>query len=431
MAVHTPTLTAAAAGSGPAAGSLGVQVAANPMSRLAGVDGLRAVAALWVVLFHIRVFSGARLPFQPLDFFVRSGSTGVSLFLVLSGFCLYLPFAAGKQGRFKTGSFFIRRARRLLPAYYCSLGLALALNVIGGANLGFNPLSATDVAWQIATHTTMIHTLFTSSFYALNGAYWSLGLEWQLYIALPLLIVGIMRFGLWRTLAAAVAVNVVYRLALALAGARGWVPAGLVQTVVLPNLLPGRWAEFAFGMVIAELHARGTLERLPRAVRYAWVPMTVAAVAAVGLPLSHLAFGAVFALLLIAVLATNGVVTRVFSWRPLVVLGIMSYSLYLVHQPLVQAMAFVLRHDFGLSPTRAFGALILLLPLIFAVAWALFVLVERYTLTSRPVEVSGLAAAILFPRFWRREPLPTAIKSGSGPDSAGTIDPQARVNPHY
>src|ERR1700730_8777996 len=273
MAVHTPTLTAAGAGSGPAAGGAIIPAAASPISRLAGVDGLRAAAAFWVVLFHIRVFSGVHVPFQPLDFFVRSGSTGVSLFLVLSGFCLYLPFAAGKQGRFKTGSFFVRRARRLLPAYYCSLGLALALNVIGGGNLGFGPLSPKDVAVQLATHLTMVHTLFTWSFYALNGAYWSLGLEWQLYIALPLLIVGAVRFGLWRTLAAAVLVNVVYRGALAVASARGWVPPGILQSVVLPNLLPGRWAEFVFGMAIAELYTRGSLEKLPPIARYAWVPM--------------------------------------------------------------------------------------------------------------------------------------------------------------
>jgi hypothetical protein len=68
---------------------------------------------------------------------------------------------------------------------------------------------------------------------------------------------------------------------------------------------------------------------------------------------------------------------------------------------------------------------------ILTVAWVLFVLVERYTLTSRPVEVSGVAAAILFPRLRRQKPLEAAIKSGSVPDSAGTIDPQARVNPHY
>src|SRR5436853_2744435 len=123
------------------------------VKRLPGIDGLRAIAALWVVFFHIHAFSSAQFPQIPgFDFFLRSGSTGVSLFLVLSGFCLYLPFAAGKQGRFKTGSFFVRRARRLLPAYYCSLGLALALNVIGGGNLGFGPLSLKDVAVQLGTH---------------------------------------------------------------------------------------------------------------------------------------------------------------------------------------------------------------------------------------------------------------------------------------
>ena len=373
----------------------------SPASRLAGVDGLRAVAALWVVLFHVRVFSGAHLPFQPLDFFVRSGSTGVSLFLVLSGFCLYMPFAGGRSGRFTTWSFFVRRARRLLPAYYCSLVLALGLNLVGGANLGFRPMSAGDVAWQLGTHITMLHTLFPSTFYALNGAYWSLGLEWQLYLALPLLIVGMRRFGLLPTLGAAVALNIVYRVLLAMAGSHAWVPAGILQTVVLPNLLPGRWAEFVFGMVVAELYTRGMLDRLPRLARYAWLPMTAIGVIVVGLPLAHLAFGAVFSLLLIGVLAERSLISRVFAWRPLVALGIMSYSLYLVHQPLVQALAHVLRHDLGLSSTQAFGGLILLLPVVLAVAWLLFVFVERFTLTSHPVEISGRLAAILFPSFGR------------------------------
>lgn len=401
MGVETTTLPAVTPDTVPQISKSDAPPAANPISRLAGVDGLRAAAAVWVVLFHIRVFSGAHLPFQPLDFFVRSGSTGVSLFLVLSGFCLYLPFAAGRSGRFKTWSFFVRRARRLLPAYYCSLGLALGLNLIGGGNLGFGPMSLSDVAWQLATHITMVHTLFPSTFYALNGAYWSLGLEWQLYLALPLLIAGMRRFGLVPTLAAAVLVNVAYRVALAMAGSHSWVPPGILQSVVLPNLLPGRWAEFVFGMVIAELYAGGTLDRLPRVARYIWVPMTAVAVAAVGLPLSHLAFGAVFALLLIGVLAEKSLISRIFAWRPLVALGIMSYSLYLVHQPLVQALAFVLRHDLGLSPTRSFGALILLLPAVLAVAWVLFVMVERYTLTSRPVEISGRLSAFLFPSLRR------------------------------
>src|SRR5207248_4711872 len=137
---------------------------------------------------------------------------------------------------------------------------------------------------------------------ALNGAYWSLGLEWQLYLGLPLLILGARRFGLVPTLAVVVLINVVYRLALAAAGANGWIPGAILQSVVLPNLLPGRWAEFAFGMAVADLYSRGLLERLPWPAQYLWVPMAAISVVTVGLPLSHLAFGAVFALLLISVL---------------------------------------------------------------------------------------------------------------------------------
>ncbi len=386
----------------PPAESLPRAAAGRTLNRLAGVDGLRAAAASWVVLFHIRAFSGAHLAFQPLDFFARSGSTGVSLFLVISGFCLYLPFAGGRNARFKTTTFLVRRARRLVPAYYVSIAFALALNLIGGKNLGFPSLSPLDVAVQLGTHMTMLHPFFLQTFYALNGAYWSLGLEWELYLALPLLILGAGRFGIVPTLLAAVAVNVVYRLGIAWAGARGWLPSGLEQTVVLSNLLPGRWAEFVFGMVVAELFARQRLERLPRVAMYLWAPMLVVAVVTVGLPLSHLAFGAVFALLLVAVLTAGNVAYQVFAWRPLVVLGIMSYSLYLVHQPMVQALAYVFHTDFGLSPTKTFVMLVAALPLVLAVAWALFVFVERYTLTSRPVEIKGWAYSILFPSWGRR-----------------------------
>lgn len=395
-------------------------VVKRAIGRLAGVDGLRAAAASWVVLFHIRAFSGAHLPFQPLDFFVRSGSTGVSLFLVISGFCLYLPFAAGKSGRFRTTAFLVRRARRLLPAYYVSIAFAVAVNVLGGTRLGFPSLNAADVAWQVATHMTMLHTFFASTFYTLNGAYWSLGLEWQLYLGLPVLILAARRFGLIPTLIAAVLVNVAYRLGIAWAGGHGWIPSGVVQTVVLPNLLPGRWAEFVFGMAVAELFARGRLERLPGIAMYLWVPMLVVAVATVGAPLSHIAFGTVFALLLVAALTAGNIVYTIFSWRPLVALGIMSYSLYLVHQPIIQALGHLFRFDLGMSPTRTFAVIVVLLPLVLAVAWALFVVVERFTLTSRPVEVTGWAARILFPA-WGRPPTSPRTSTGELSESKAGI----------
>lgn len=367
-------------------------------TRLSGIDGLRAFAALWVVLFHIRAFSGARLHglIAPFDLVVRSGSTGVSLFLVISGFCLYLPFAAGRQGRFKTRDFLVRRVKRLMPAYYASLAFFALLYAVGG--LGLSRIALPDLGGQLVTHATMTHQLFPGSFYALNGAYWSLGLEWELYLALPLLIIGIRRFGLLKTALAAVGFNIAYRLLLWQLIAHGVIPAGsALATAVLPNQLPGRWAEFVFGMIAAELFASGRLARWAgridtRVLVLAPVALTPLSLLVVGTPLSHLMFGGVFFLLLCAVLATDNPVRRAFNWRPLVRLGLMSYSLYLVHQPLVQAGASLFRTRLDLTPSTAFLALILCIPLIILAAWLLFTGVERYTLTSRPSRVKQGAA---------------------------------------
>jgi peptidoglycan/LPS O-acetylase OafA/YrhL len=362
------------------------------------------MAALWVVLFHIRAFSGARL--GPLDLLVRSGSTGVSLFLVLSGFCLYLPVTRGGAENFRVWRFLRRRATRLLPAYYASLVVVLLVVVLAAGRLGLTPLSGPGVALQAVTHLTMTHSLFPSTFYALNGAYWSLGLEWQLYLGLPLLVIGVRRFGLARTVAAVIAVNIVYRIGLQVAiNLHGVAAASPLATDVLPNLLPGRWAEFGFGMVAAELYSTGRIGRWAAQARWAilgLVPLAAVAVLSVGSPLEHLLFGAVFFLLLCTVLAGGSWLSHLLSWRPLAAVGVMSYSLYLVHQPIVQSLCFLLRHT-G-SPRLVFVEVLLLVPAILVVAWLLFVTVERRTLRSAGGEaVPGSPEALLLsPLRWLR-----------------------------
>ncbi len=354
-------------------------------NRLAGVDGLRAVAALWVVLFHVHAFSHAHIGGIPgLDLFLRSGSIGVSLFLVLSGFCLYQPFAGGRQHQFRTGAFFLRRCKRLLPAYYASLGVFLVYDLALGPWLGYPTLTGLQAAWQAGTHLTLVHSLFPGTFYAINGAYWSLGLEWQLYLTLPLLILGIRRFGLIPTVAVAIGVNVLYRLALALAISRGSLPAhSLLTDAVLPNLLPGRWAEFALGMIAAEIYAAGRASRAASVAGWALVPLAVTSILAQPLPVSHLVFGALFMCLLLVVLAGGNPIARVLSWRPLVAVGVMSYSLYLVHQPIIQGLAYAIQDRGGASPMVTFAWLLVALPGVFAIAWLLFVTVERRTLSAR------------------------------------------------
>jgi peptidoglycan/LPS O-acetylase OafA/YrhL len=376
--------------------------------RLPGVDGLRAVAALWVVLFHMAAFSSAQFPLVPgLDLFLRSGSTGVSLFLVLSGFCLYLPFAGGRTARFKIGEFFRRRCKRLLPAYYVSLLLALALAFASADPLGLPRLTLGEAIWQMVTHLALIHTLFPETFYSLNGAFWSLGLESQLYLALPLLVWIAGRYGLTRAFALAVACNVVYRLGLGLAMSAGLLDGrGVLAMSVLPNQLPGRWAEFALGMLAADLYVSGRLERWARfvpAMLVAIVALVPISLLAVRFDLSHIVYGALFFILLCVVVTSDNHVARMLAWRPLVALGTMSYSLYLVHQPVIQLFAVWLHlHRPDLSPTLVFLALLLSFPIIALLAWSLFLAVERRSL-------GGSAGNSLVPRFRAAAPTVPAI----------------------
>jgi peptidoglycan/LPS O-acetylase OafA/YrhL len=367
-------------------------------NRLPAVDGLRAVAALWVVLFHLGALSHVTFPQAPaLELFMRSGSTGVSLFLVLSGFCLFLPFAGGRTARFKVGEFFRRRFRRLAPAYYTSLVLSLVLAIFTAGPLGVPQLTLESGLWQLATHATLTHSLFPETFYALNGAYWSLGLEWQLYLALPLLVLGIRRFGLGPTLIFAIACNVVYRVGLGLAIDRGLVAAGSpLAEFVLPNQLFGRWAEFALGMLAADLYASGRLLRMQRRVPLMMgiiVALIPLGILASKLELAHLLYGALFFTLLCVVLISDTVVSRVLAWRPLVAIGTMSYSLYLVHQPVIQGVvAWFTVYQPAASPTTVFVWLLVLVPGIFFLAWLLFITVERRTM-------GPTAAGALSPRL--------------------------------
>ena len=197
-----------------------------------------------------------------------------------------------------------------------------------------------------------------------------------------------------------VAVNVVYRLGLQVAIDNHMVAASSpLATEVLPNLLPGRWAEFAFGMVAAHVYVRGSVSRIASPFGWALLPLVPLAVLSVGSPLEHILFGGVFFLLLCIVLSGGNLIARILSWRPLVTLGVMSYSIYLVHQPIVVSLAHLL-HQTGASPLLVFVEIVLLIPAILGVAWLLFITVERRTLHS-----SRTTPELGSPEVWLLAPL--------------------------
>ena len=153
------------------------------MSRLPGLDLLRAIAIAWVMVFHSFVVGGLGDNF---DWLSRFGWMGVDLFFVLSGFLIgsqvLKPLARGEPLGF--GDFYLRRAFRILPAFLVVLALYLAMPEFREAP-GMQPW------WQFAT--------FTVNFlidYGHNKAFshaWSLCVEEHFYLLFPLLAWGLTR----------------------------------------------------------------------------------------------------------------------------------------------------------------------------------------------------------------------------------------------
>ena len=155
-------------------------------SNIAVLDGVRAVAVMLVLTYHINRVSGDNL-WSMTDYPLASsvstaGSSGVLLFFVLSGFLLFLPYA--KSLLFanpwpSARSFYLRRAFRIIPAYYVSLILIILL------------LQPQYFRWDHLQDLLLFLTFFMDStketFRAINGPYWTLAIEWQFYMLLPLL----------------------------------------------------------------------------------------------------------------------------------------------------------------------------------------------------------------------------------------------------
>lgn len=317
--------------------------------RPAAADLLRVLAAWAVGAFHIwqqSWYSGA----APARW-LRAGSVGVDWLVLLSAFCLFLPWAnAAAQGRplplTRAAVFYRRRAARLLPAYYASLlfSLVLALHRAGWSR---------TLGIDLAAHLTLTQQLFPQSYLAtrLNGVTWTLTVFALLYLVFPLLAPLCVKHPL-PTLGA---------LCLVQAGYSQWAlhQYGTGEYALLFNQFPAFCGVLAVGMaaalIFAELaHGSWTVRLAPRA---ACTALGVAAFVWLDRCMRLQAWAAEYqqfqlinrmplALAAAAMLVGFGLgltpprpVRRVLSW-----LAALSYSFYLWHQML----AVFLKYDLHL-----------------------------------------------------------------------------------
>jgi peptidoglycan/LPS O-acetylase OafA/YrhL len=157
--------------------------------RLDHVDGMRAVAALVVFLNHAYFQTWCYFydrfppaPFAFLSHWLAIGHLAVSVFIVISGFCLYLPLTRS-EGALRGGAipFLRRRARRILPPYFAALALSLLLiaTIIGDETGSPWDVSARVRGIDVASHVLLLQNVFGTG--RINYAFWSIALEWQIY----------------------------------------------------------------------------------------------------------------------------------------------------------------------------------------------------------------------------------------------------------
>jgi peptidoglycan/LPS O-acetylase OafA/YrhL len=357
------------------------------------IDGMRFVAIGLVVLFHLRSYSLWVRPAQAYainanqDWLARltsHGYYGVQFFFVISGFILALPFAArwlDNSRPVRLSQYYLRRVTRLEPPYIlCMIGLFLWLAVFASSwSLGTRDMTAVPTADRAAALLPSLlaslvyqHNLIFSHESYINFVAWSLEIEVQFYLLVPLLVVVFRvhsKLGR-RTIILAVAVAVT-----------------LLQ-VFMESRIPilhltilGHLQFFLLGFLLADIYLADWRNR--PGVNFLW---DVAALAAwVGLFLvwerNLLVLFLMPPLIMIIYMAAfrGRISNRIFRHPMVVTIGGMCYSIYLLHPFLVSRIArftdrFILSdYFFGQYLAR----MVAVVPLLLILTGIYFVLIER------------------------------------------------------
>ena len=329
-------------------------------------DSLRAIAALMVVCSHVGSFGGVLHEGDTLRPFVGQFAVAVPIFLLISGFLLYRPFAAMRirhDALPSVKAYGWRRVLRIVPAYWVALVL---ITVWLGSNYVYPVGEPSPEVWT-ATGLFAYFGFFQVYDTDWGGGgipqAWTIDTEVAFYIALPIYAA----FALWLVrrrpgprveltlIAGVVVLSLLYKLLVVEAQDMDTVPVGPLPYL---SALPAYADHFALGMGLAVLsvmvQASNAEPRFVRIIdRHPWLPWLVSAAAFVmvskgigmeGSPIErmtpgqyfarHVLFGVVaLGLLLPAVFGDvrRGAVRRLLANRALLFIGMVSYGLYLWH----------------------------------------------------------------------------------------------------
>ncbi|HEY9500244.1 MAG TPA: acyltransferase [Pyrinomonadaceae bacterium] len=372
----------------------------KPAFRLRSIDALRGAAALGVVLYHSVDRSPAaipagwtRYPEMALQFVSSFGYIGVFLFFVISGFCIHLQWARAKasdeQPVISFGSFWKRRVRRLYPPYIIALAIYLGLTAA---------TSGIDVThffvYDLGMHLLMLHNLDPKTCYSINGVFWTLAIEEQLYLAYFLLLFLRTRFG-WTT---TLIVCLVARAGWMIFSHVVWLYSGF--GIPVPESAASHWFTWALGAISVE--TMFGLIKLPKwcsNLKLASLLIIGAAALSNALPLMpkdtiwhngswfllHPLWGVGFLIVVNRGIFSEQRWARAAQIPVLVsllaTLGVFSYSLYLTHElTIMQSWRWT-----NADSSQAMKVMVFVIPATILAAWVFFWFCERPFMVKRKV----------------------------------------------
>lgn len=302
-----------------------------PPEQFHALTGLRGFAALWVVSFHFMDATNLLFPASKhLNWFFSAGGSGVPLFFILSGFILIHTYR-DKFARFtwrEYSNFIGLRLARIYPAYLAALAAMVFLVLL--AALTGKPYTAESYPLSVLPfEALMLHQWLPTEFFGWNYPDWSVSAEWFAYLfVFPIAIWLLKRL-------AGVSHLVIIVLTLTVCVLEPTVRAGWCISMV--SLL------FLVGALLCDLRHR-LMPSLPRHLDL------VAAVLFFGglwfapefLQRFPGAFLIVIGLLLLGLSRADGWVSRLLATRPVVFLGVISYSIYLSHGIVLRALKIAL-----------------------------------------------------------------------------------------
>lgn len=373
-----------------------VTAPAKPPGRpfLPAFDGMRGFFGIYICIAHVYVrlvLINAKLFPLPAHF-VAIGHNAVGMFIVISGYVLGLPVArAGQTFRGGLRKFAARRARRILPAYYAALLIAIPIILLIAPGY-HEALPPHRFEMAALLHALMLHNFSNSAITAIDGPMWSIAIECDAYVLFPLVMVPLARrFGFRVMVGTIFAISLLPTLLGALR--HNYVDYHLAQTC------PWFIGLFALGYAAASL----TVDPRPAVVRaftnWPWSKLAavfaVATAIAVALTPSSIDldkggngirwYADILIGLAIACQFTadsqarlhgrRTLFERFFTLRPLLFLGTFSYSFYLLHIPISDLVMRVAQPDWTRAQIGGLAVVSLIVAL--AVSYVFYRLVER------------------------------------------------------